>query len=77
MAERWSRRDTRSQINPRKLQPHDVVTVRTRFDALRVLHLRLVGRSSRGRLFIIGHNEHGICHRAWMDRIVHVRHRNA
>lgn len=68
-----SRPDTRiAYVSPRVLVPGTVVVARTRWGGLRRLHLRVIGTSSRDRRYVVGHNDKGVCHRAWMNNIIHV-----
>lgn len=64
-------RVTRLTPSPMDMRPGTIVVGRTRWGLLRRLRLRVVVRSSRGRTYVIGHNDHGICHRIYAENIVH------
>lgn len=52
------------------LAPGTVATVRTRWGGIRQLRVRIIGRSTTGRRFLVGHTDHGLCHRAWLSEVI-------
>jgi len=59
------------------LIPGHVAYIRSRWGAVKHYRIRLVLRSrstvNRGRVFFIGTDRKGLCHRVWADQIVSVQ----